>query len=267
VTQEAAGAEESETVEESAVAAASDGDAVTGREAFLAGGRAVAPIVVGIVPFGLIAGAAAVDAGLTLLDAIGLSVVVFAGASQLAAIGLLGDGAPLALVVVTVLVINLRLVMYSASIAPELLDEPRRWRTLEAYLLTDQAYALSVTRFEREPGTSRRWYYLGAAAPLWVVWQLCTIAGAVVGARVPPWLPLDFAVPLTFLALLVPAIKGRATATAAVVGGGLATLGTGLPLEAGLMVGAVAGVLAGVLAEGVVGPDTADGDGSGGGHA
>jgi predicted branched-subunit amino acid permease len=245
----------------------SDSDPVTGREAFLAGVRAVAPILVGIVPFGLVAGAAAVDAGLTLLDAVGLSVVVFAGASQLAAIGLFGDGAPLALVVVTVLVINLRLVMYSASIAPELLDEPRRWRTLEAYLLTDQAYALSVTRFEREPGTSRRWYYLGAAAPLWFVWQLCTVVGAVAGARVPPWLPLDFAVPLTFLALLVPTIKGRATATAAVVGGGLATIGGGLPLEAGLMVGAVAGVLAGVLAEGVVGPDTASGDGPGGGHA
>ena len=239
------------------------------RDAFLAGARAVAPIIVGIVPFGLVAGAAAVDAGLTLLDAVGLSVVVFAGASQLAAIGLLGDGAPLALVVVTVLVINLRLGMYSASIAPELLDEPRRWRTLEAYLLTDQAYALSVTRFERDPGTNRRWFYLGAAAPLWGVWQVCTVVGAVVGARVPAWLPLDFAVPLTFLALLVPAVEGQATGTAAAVGGGVATVGVGLPLEAGLMVGAIAGVLAGVLAEGVVGADAAGtgDDGPGGGHA
>lgn len=239
------------------------------RDAFLAGVRAVAPIIVGIVPFGLVAGAAAVNAGLTLLDAVGLSVVVFAGASQLAAIGLFGDGAPLALVVVTVLVINLRMVMYSASIAPELLDEPRRWRTLEAYLLTDQAYALSVTRFERDPGTNRRWFYLGAAAPLWVVWQVCTVIGAVVGARVPPWLPLDFAVPLTFLALLVPAIEGRATGIAALVGGGLATVGTSLPLEAGLMAGALAGVLAGLVAERVVGPDAVgrDGDGPGGGHA
>lgn len=239
------------------------------RTAFLGGVRAVAPITVGIAPFGLIAGAAAVNAGLTLLDAVGLSVVVFAGASQLAAIGLFGEGAPLALVVVTVLVVNLRMVMYSASIAPELLDEPRRWRTLEAYLLTDQAYALSITRFEHTPGTNRRWFYLGTAAPLWALWQVCTVVGAVVGARVPPWLPLDFAVPLTFLALLVPAIEGRATAIAALVGGGLATLGAGLPLEAGLMVGALAGVVAGILAERVLGPDAVgtDGDGSGGGHA
>jgi predicted branched-subunit amino acid permease len=254
---------------ESPVTVGSDSDTMGSRESFLAGVRAVAPIIVGIVPFGLVAGAAAVNAGLTLLDAVGLSVVVFAGASQLAAIGLFGDGAPLALVVVTVLVINLRLVMYSASIAPELLDEPRRWRALSAYLLTDQAYALSVTRFEREPGTSRRSFYLGAAAPLWAAWQVCTVVGAVVGARVPPWLPLDFAVPLTFLALLVPAVKGRATAAAAAVGGGLATVGVGLPLEAGLIVGAVAGVLAGLLTEAVVGPDAvgAGEDEPGGGHA
>jgi predicted branched-subunit amino acid permease len=250
---------------------------VTRRQAFVSGVRAVAPIMLGIVPFGLIAGAAAVAAGLTLLDAVGLSVVVFAGASQLAAIGLLGDGAPLAIVVATVLVINLRLVMYSASLAPELLEEPRRWKLLEAYLLTDQAYALAVTRFaEGLPAADRRWYYLGAASPLWAVWQVCTVVGAVVGARVPGWLPLEFAVPLTFLALLVPAIEDRTTGLAALVGGGVATLGVGLPLNAGLLLGAVLGILAGTVAGSVTGsrPDPdAEGDGEpgtdgpGGGHA
>lgn len=249
------------------------------RQAFVSGVRAVAPIMLGIVPFGLIAGAAAVAAGLTLLDAIGLSMVVFAGASQLAAIGLLGDGAPLAIVVATVLVINLRLVMYSASLAPELLEEPRRWKLLEAYLLTDQAYALAVTRFaEGIPDADRRWYYLGAASPLWAVWQVCTVVGAVVGARVPEWLPLEFAVPLTFLALLVPAIEDRATGLAALAGGGVATLGAGLPLNAGLLLGAVLGILAGTAAGTVTGhgedgePEgdeepAAGTEGPGGGHA
>jgi predicted branched-subunit amino acid permease len=211
-----------------------------------------------------VAGAAAVNAGLTLVDAVGLSTVVFAGASQLAAIGLFGEGAPLALVVATVLVINLRMVMYSASIAPELLDEPPRWRALEAYLLTDQAYALSLTRFEREPGTNRWWYYLGTATTLWAVWQVCTV----VGARVPPWLPLEFAVPLTFLALLVPAIEDRAPGAAAVVGGGVATLGAGIPLNAGLMIGAVAGVLAGlVMGKTIGGSMNGAPEEPGGGHA
>jgi len=215
---------------------------------FRAGLRDVSPVVLGIIPFGLVAGAAAVDAGLSGLQAVGLSVVVFAGASQLAAIDLLGDGAPLAVVVATVLVVNLRMVMYSASIAPHFREVAARWKALMAYLLTDQAYALSVTRF-RETDVSRRGYYLGVAAPLWVVWQLCTLVGIVVGARVPAWLPLDFALPLVFLALLVPAIEDAGTAAAGLVGGTLATLGSGLPYELGLPLGAVCGVLAGLVAE------------------
>ncbi|MFC7177086.1 AzlC family ABC transporter permease [Halosegnis marinus] len=220
---------------------------MTLRDDFLAGVRDVAPVLLGIVPFGLVAGAAAVEAGLTGAQAVGLSVVVFAGASQLAAIDLLGDGAPLAVVVGTVVVVNLRMVMYSASIAPHFRDLAARWKALVAYLLTDQAYAMSLTRF-RENGVSRRGYYLGVAAPLWVVWQICTVVGVVVGARVPAWLPLDFALPLVFLALLVPAVEDAGTAAAALVGGTLATVGAGLPYELGLPLGAVCGVLAGLLA-------------------
>lgn len=217
------------------------------RDDFLAGVRDVAPVVLGIVPFGLVAGAAAVEAGLTGAQAVGLSVVVFAGASQLAAIDLLADGAPLVVVVGTVVVVNLRMVMYSASIAPQFRDIAARWKALMSYLLTDQAYAMSLTRF-RENGVSRRGYYLGVAAPLWVVWQICTIVGVVVGARVPAWLPLDFALPLVFLALLVPAMEDAGTVVAALVGGALATVGAGLPYELGLPLGAVCGVLAGLVA-------------------
>lgn len=216
------------------------------RTDFYAGVRDVAPVVLGIIPFGLVAGAAAVDSGLSGLQAVGLSVVVFAGASQLAAIDLLGDGAPLAVVVGTILVVNLRMVMYSASIAPEFQGVTVRWKALMAYLLTDQAYAMSLTTF-RERDVSRRGYYLGTAVPLWIVWQLCTIIGVVVGARVPAWLPLDFALPLVFLALLVPAIKDASTAAAGLIGGTLATLGAGLPYELGLPLGAVTGILAGLL--------------------
>jgi 4-azaleucine resistance transporter AzlC len=219
------------------------------RESFLAGARATAPVLVGIVPFGLVAGAAAVGVGLSGLQAVGLSAIVFAGASQLAAIDLLGQDAPLAVVVVTALVINLRMVMYSASIAPYFQGVATRWRAGLAYLLTDQAYALSVTRFGDDRPVRRRWYYLGAAAPLWAVWQVCTVVGVVVGARVPESLPLSFAVPLTFLALLVPAITDRGSGVAAAVGGAGAAVGVGLPLNLGLIAGALAGVLAGLVAE------------------
>lgn len=217
------------------------------REEFVAGSRAVAPVAVGVVPFGLVAGVAAVEADLGIAGAMGLSTVVFAGAAQLAAIELLADDAPLWVVVATALVINARMFMYSASIAPHLAAASRRVRAGAAYLLTDQAYALSVLRFREH--RSRAAYYFGVAAPLWVVWVSCTLVGAVVGARLPEWLPLGFAVPLTFLALVVPAVEDRPGAVAAVVGGGVAVAGAGLPFNLGLLAGATAGIGAGVAAE------------------
>jgi 4-azaleucine resistance transporter AzlC len=220
------------------------------REDFRAGVAATTPVMLGVIPFGLVAGATAVGAGLSLLQAVALSVVVFAGASQLAMIDLLGGDAALAVVVGTALVINSRLVMYSASLAPHFLEEDSRWRALMAYILTDQAFALAVTKYaEGMEGVERkRWYYLGTAAPLWAIWQVCTVVGAVAGAGVPLWLPLRFAVPLTFLALLVPAAaRNRATGAAALVGGGVATAGVALPFNLGLLAGALTGVAAGVL--------------------
>jgi len=214
------------------------------REDFMAGVTATTPVMLGVVPFGLIAGAAAIGAGLSFLQAVAFSIVVFAGASQLAMIDLLGQDAALIAVVGTALIINARMIMYSASLAPHVIDDDSRWRGLMAYLMTDQAFALSVTRYAdgMDGVTRRRWYYLGAAAPLWVVWQACTIIGAIVGTSVPGWLPLEFAVPLTFLALLVPALRTRAHAIAAGVGGGVATVGATLPYNLGLLMGALTGV-------------------------
>ncbi|MFB6126782.1 MAG: AzlC family ABC transporter permease [Halolamina sp.] len=217
------------------------------RSDFVAGVRTVAPVTVGIAPFGLVAGVAAVEADLGVDAAMGFSTVVFAGASQLAAIELLAGDASLPVVVATALVINARMLMYSASIAPHFEGSSGRVRALAAYLLTDQAYALSVVRF-REDGTSMP-YYLGVASPLWVVWVCCTLVGAVVGARLPAWLPLGFAVPLTFLAILVPAVEDRPSVVAAVVGGAVAVVGAGLPFNLGLLGGGVSGILAGLAAE------------------
>jgi 4-azaleucine resistance transporter AzlC len=190
-----------------------------------------------------------VRVGLSGLHAVGLSVLVFAGASQLAAIELFGENAPVVVVVVTVLVINLRMTMYSASLAPYLQAFSTRWRAGMAYLLTDQAYALSVAEFRADKSVDRKWYYLGTALSLWVVWQLCTVIGVVVGARVPESLPLEFAVPLTFLAILVPTITDSPSAVAAAVGGTIAVLGAGLPLNLGLITGGVVGVIAGLVVE------------------
>jgi 4-azaleucine resistance transporter AzlC len=215
------------------------------------GARDTIPIAVGIIPFGLVAGAAAVEAGYGVGGAVGFSVIVFAGASQLAAIDLLSGGSAVAVAVLTAWLINLRMVMYSAALAPWLGHVPTRKRTLAAYVLTDQAFALSITHYGKgAPVEDRLRYYLGVAIPLWVNWQVTTLIGALVGSSIPDDIPLDFAIPLCFLVLLVPSVKDRPTVVAAVVGG----VGAVLVAEAGLadgaiVLGAVAGIAAGAIAD------------------
>ncbi|WP_302080682.1 AzlC family ABC transporter permease [Salinibaculum rarum] len=217
--------------------------------AFRRGVRDVSPLLLGVAPFGLVAGIAAIEAGLSLPQTVGMSVIVFAGASQLAALDLIGQNAPLTVVAVTAIVINLRMLMYSASIAPYFQSFSTRAKTGLAYLLTDQAYALSISRYRSDEAVDRAAYYLGAGVTLWVVWQITTVAGAVAQAGIPDALGLEFAVPLVFLALLVPAMEDGPTTVAGLVGGGVAVLASVLPLNLGLLVGATVGIVAGLLAE------------------
>jgi 4-azaleucine resistance transporter AzlC len=215
-----------------------------------AGARDAAPIIVGLLPFGLVAGYAALEAGLSPAQAVGLSTIVFAGASQIAVIELLGADAPLTVAVATAVVINARLLMYSASIAPYFRAFRTRTKALLAYVLTDQAFALSVSTY-RDPDrdVDRRAYYLGAAGSIWIAWQVATVAGVLLGTGVPSSWGLAFAAPLVFLALLVPAVGDRPSAAAAVVGGGVALLARNVPSDAGLLIGGVAGVAAGLAVE------------------
>ncbi|WP_416840459.1 AzlC family ABC transporter permease [Haloferax sp. DFSO52] len=218
---------------------------------FLDGVRDAAPLHLGIVPFGLVTGVAAIEQGLSISHAIGMSLIVFAGASQLAMIELLGADAPLAIVVGTAVIVNLRMMMYSASIAPYFRSFAARAKTVASYLLTDQAYALSLARYTRVDGTDRFAYYIGVAASLWVVWQFATITGAVVGTGLPPEWGFGFAAPLVFLALLVPTLKDRASGASAVTGGvvAVAVVVAGVPFHVDIVVAAIAGVLVGLAVE------------------
>ena len=221
------------------------------------GARDVLPIAVGVVPFGFVAGASAVEAGYGWSGASGFSVVVFAGASQLAAIDLLSSGSGIAVAVATAWLINLRMVMYSASLAPWLSHESLGRRAGAAYLLTDQAYALSITWYSRGAALEDRLrYYMGIGLLMWVNWQATTLLGALVGPRIPDDVPLDFTIPLCFLVLLVPAVTDRPTVVAAVVGGCGAVLVGGTALADGAIVlGAVTGIAAGALADWRLSPE------------
>jgi len=223
------------------------------------GVRDVSPLLLGVAPFGLVAGIAAVSAGFDLSQAVGMSVIVFAGAAQLAAMDLLGKDAQLPVVVATAVVINLRMLMYSASIAPYFRELAGAWKAGLAYLLTDQAYALSIATYREDEAIDRRAYYLGAALSLWLVWQVTTVAGVVLGTGVPDRWGLEFAVPLVFLALLVPAMRDRPSTVAGLVGGVGAVVAAGLPLNLGLLVGATVGILAGLGAESVFDVEVTEG--------
>jgi 4-azaleucine resistance transporter AzlC len=215
------------------------------------GVRAIVPLLIGVVPFGLVAGLTAVQTGQGWLGAVVFSVVVYAGAAQLAALDLLGGGASVLVVVLTALVINSRYVLYSASLAPSLSGVPRARRILGSYLLTDQGYAVSLVRFRAPVDAPGRWrFYLGASTVMWATWQVSTLLGALVGGAVPSEVPLSFAVPLAFLALLVPVVTDTPTALAAVVSGVVVVvaypLGTGaFPLAAvcGIAAGATLALL------------------------
>ncbi len=214
-------------------------------DSFQAGVRSVLPASPGLIPFGLIYGVTAMKAHLTGFLASLFSITVFAGASQLAALDLYTSGAPLAVIVMTGLIINLRFVMYSASLAPHLQDRSLMERAFMGYILTDQAYALSVIRYDKATPVHKAGYYLGAAISLWCIWQASTLAGFLAGATAPPELNLDFAIPLTFMALIFPSINTRPKAFTAITSAIAAILLHNLPYNLGLIVAAIIGIATG----------------------
>lgn len=224
---------------------------------FFAGIRDELPILVGVAPFGVIYGVSALDAGLTPAAAQAMSAIVFAGSAQFIAAQLYAELAPAVVIVLTGAVVNLRHMLYSASVAPFVQKLPLRWKLLLAYLLTDEAYAVSILHLHKpqaqssdQPEDLRHWYVLGAGLALWATWQASTAVGVFMGAQVQDAWSLDFTLPLTFIALVIPALRDRPAAAAAVVAGLAALAGYGLPYKLGLMLAALAGVGAGLLLEG-----------------
>jgi 4-azaleucine resistance transporter AzlC len=217
---------------------------------FFHGVRSELPILVGTAPFGLIYGVSAVSLGVPPVLAQAMSAIVFAGSAQFVMAQLIAGGIPSPLVALTATVINLRHLLYSASIAPFVQRVPLRWRLLLAYLLVDEVYAVSITHFRREEDPSRNhWFLLGAGLALWTTWQVSTAIGVFLGARVPSSWSLDFTLALTFIALVVPALTDRPSIAAALVAGITAVLASPLPLKTGLLVAAFAGLIAGLVVE------------------
>jgi predicted branched-subunit amino acid permease len=162
---------------------------------------------------------------------------------------LIGEGAFWLVMALTAWVINLRFTMYSAALAPYLQDEPMHRKAPFVYILSDQAFGVTMSHFANEMPANPAWYYYGAAAVIWLTWTTSAIAGALLGTLVPESWGLEFAFPLSFMALMFAALKDRPAVIAALVGGTSAILARGLPYNLGLVLAALLGIGAGVLAE------------------
>ncbi len=217
---------------------------------FWAGVRAELPLLIGVFPFGMIYGALALGAGLSPGAAQMMSSIVFAGSAQFATAQLVRDAAPAFVIVVTIAMINLRHMLYSASMAPYVKDLSGRWKSLLAYLLTDECYAATVTHYQEQGITSTsHWFFLGAGLALWSTWQLSSALGIFLGTAIPASWPLDFALPLTFIAMVIPVLRDRPAVAAAASAGGVALLAYALPYKLGFIVAALVGIGVGMLLE------------------
>ena len=219
-------------------------------KSFWAGARAEVPLLVGVFPFGLIYGALALGAGLSPAAAQMMSSIVFAGSAQFVAAQLVHDAAPGVVIVLTIAVVNLRHMLYSASVAPYIEHLPRRWKMVLAYLLTDEAYAATILHYEEDGlKPTSHWFFLGAGASLWTTWQISTALGIFLGAAIPASWPLDFALPLTFIAMIMPVLKDKPVVTSALSAGVVALLAYNLPFKLGLILAALVGILIGTYLE------------------
>jgi 4-azaleucine resistance transporter AzlC len=220
------------------------------RAAALEGARLMAPQLLGAVPFGLVAGVASVAGGLTPFEAIALSFVVYSGVAQLAIVQLLAVQAPLVVVLLAASVISLRLIMYSAAVAPQFVGRSLTWRWFIASHLTDQALALMSARASDKPSDPHvHWFYVGAVIPMFIVWQAAVAIGALVGSQIPATWSLDFAVTLSFVVLLKPAIKKNADLLAALAAILVSLIAIGMPYRLALVVATFCGIVVGMIGD------------------
>jgi 4-azaleucine resistance transporter AzlC len=177
---------------------------------FFLGVRDELPILLGVVPFGMIFGILALNAGLSNLEAQAMSSLVFAGSAQFMVAKLLAESTPFFIIVISGFVINLRHALYSATLSPYLKGLSLKWKVLLSYLLTDEAFAVSVIHFQKnEDNNNKHWHLFGSGLTLWTSWQISTAVGIFVGAQIPEAWGLDFALPLTFIALVIPGLKDK----------------------------------------------------------
>lgn len=220
------------------------------RTEFFLGVTAMLPLLLGVIPFGLVFGVLGVASGLTETQTIFMSSIIFAGASQVVFAQLWAAGSAYLIIGSSVALINLRHVLYSVAVSEHLKKLSFKWRVILAYLLTDEAFAVSIQRFNTYGGSRPVHFFMfGAGSTLWIAWQISTVVGVIAGSTIPENWELAFAIPLTFIAVVVPLLKNFSTIICALTSSLIAICGQSLPWNSWILVAAFGGILLGALIE------------------
>ena len=205
------------------------------------------PLQLGVFPFGIIYGVMAIESGLTFLQALLMSSIIFGGASQIAFVQLLSNSTPYGVIVTTVGAINSRHLLYSISMVEYLNKLSLSWRVTLAYLLTDEAYAVSIRKFINHSHNSILHYHLlGSGITLFLSWQISTLLGVWLGNDLPEFLDLQFIIPLTFIAIIIPMIKSKSTLITVISSGISALIFKNLDINFWIILSGLTGILAGM---------------------
>jgi len=222
------------------------------RRVYWQGVRAGAPFLLVVAPFGLLFGVVAREAGFDMIQTMAMTALVIAGAAQFASVQLLVDGAPVFVAILTGLAVNLRMVMYSASLTPHL-GKARTWqKVLMAYLMVDQSYGVSIEQYQKEPSMpvqEKVSYYFGVISAIAPFWYGFSFIGALVGSAIPPEYALDFAIPITFIALVAPSLRSLPHLAAAIVSVVVSLALAWMPYNLWLMIAAVLAMITGAQVE------------------
>ena len=211
---------------------------------FLKGIMDVSPLMIPVVPFGLIFGVLSIDIGFSPLETMGMSLLVFGGASQIVLLQLFSGGASSIVIVSSVGAVNSRHLLYGTVVSEHLSDLKLIWKIIISYFLIDQAFAISNEYLKNNKNINRYFHLVGAGATCWIIWQSTTFLGIILGASIPEKLGLSFAVPLTFLALLVNDFRKFINVIIIIISGLVATLGYNyIPFKAYVIVAALTALL------------------------
>ena len=215
---------------------------------FFKGVADVSPLMIPVVPFGIIFGVLAIDLGLSPITTMAMSIIIFGGASQIIFLQLFSAGASSLIILRSVGAVNSRHLLYGAVLSEHMSDFKMTWKIIISYFLVDQAFAVTNSYLKKSTDKNKAFHSFGAGATCWIIWQTTTIIGIFLGSIIPEKLGLSFAVPLTFLALIVDDLRKFTNIIVIIISGSIATFGYEIiPFKAYVIVAALSGLIVAMI--------------------